>query len=248
MLFRVCASIVFALLAVVPPAQAQNQSPAPPPNKWKLAFGAGLSFTSGNADTSTYNASYAATYTASARNLFKSDAMFMRGHTEGELSTDRFGLNIREESRLSDRVFVFGQNQYLRDRFKRIQYLVAPTGGVGVTTVRTERTTMTIDVGAGGVWEKNPFDDVRASGALTFTQKLSQTISTTTTVTQSIFGLWKTQDLSDSYYQFGVALATAVASRTQLKVEFLDNYNRRPTGMGVQKNDVSLVIALVFKN
>jgi hypothetical protein len=119
---------------------------------------------------------------------------------------------------------------------------------VGLTTVRTERTTMTIDVGVGGVWEKNPFDDVRASGALTFNQKLSQTISTTTTVTQSIFGLWKTEDLSDSYYQFGVALATALASRTQVKVEFLDNYNRRPTGMGVQKNDVSLVIALVFKN
>ena len=248
MLFRVCAGIVFGLLTVASPAQAQNQSPAPPPSKWKLAFGAGLSFTSGNTDTSTYNSSYTVTYTASERNLFKSDAMFMRGHTEGALSTDRFGLNVREESRLSDRVFVFGQNQYLRDRFKRIQYLVAPTGGVGLTTVRTERTRVTIDVGVGGVWEKNPFDDARASGALTFNQKLSQTISTTTTVTQSTFGLWKTQDLSDSYYQFGVSLATALASRTQLKVELLDNYNRRPTGMGVQKNDVSLILALVFKN
>jgi putative salt-induced outer membrane protein YdiY len=107
---------------------------------------------------------------------------------------------------------------------------------------------MTIDAGAGGVWEKNPYDEVRTSGALTFSQKVTQSVSSTTTLTQSLFGLWKTEDLADSYYQLGIAVSTAVNSHVQLKVEALDTYNRRPVGDGLQKNDVSMVIALVFKN
>lgn len=248
MWIRVCVGALLALLVSAWQAAAQTQTSAHPPNPLKLSIGGGLAMTSGNKDTSTYNASYAVTYAPTRQRVFKSDALLLRGKTNGELSSDRFGLNLREEQRLNDRVFLFGQNQYLRDRFKRIQYLVAPTAGVGLTTIKNERTTVTIDVGAGGVWEKNPYVDVRASGALTFNQKLTQAISATTTLTQSLFGLWKTEDLADSYYQLAVAAALAINSRVQFKIEALDTYNRKLTGTGVKKNDVSLVIALVFKN
>lgn len=81
---------------------------------------------------------------------------------------------------------MFGQNQRLRDRFKRIQYMVAPTGGVGLTTANTKGTTLTFDIGAGGVWEKNPYSDIRSSGAFTLGQKLSHVISSTTTLTLAV--------------------------------------------------------------
>lgn len=246
MVVRVCVGMLLGVLVLASSTQAQTTPPRQQ-SPWKYNMGGGVALTTGNKDTSTYNASYAITYTPSPRRQFKSDALLIRGRTDGELSNDRFGLNMREEFRVNERVFVFGQNQYRRDRFKRIQFLVAPTGGVGLTTVKTEATTLTFDVGAGGVWEKNPYEDVQTSGALTFTQKLSQAISTTTTLTQSVFGLWKTEDLTDSYYQFGVAVATAINSRVQLKVEALDTYNRK-VGEGVEKNDISMVIAVVFKN
>lgn len=227
---------------------AQTPAPAPAPKPWRLNFGAGLAITSGNKDTSTYNASYNIVYTPHPRRTFKSDALLLRGRTDGELSNERFGLNIREEFRVGDRVFVFGQNQYLRDRFKRIQYLVAPTGGVGLTTIRNDRTTLTIDAGAGGVWEKNPYADARASGALTVSQKWTQTISSTTTLTQSVSGLWKTEDFADSSYQLSVALALGINARVQLKIEALDSYSNKPTGTRVEKNDISTVVAVVFRN
>lgn len=244
---RVCVGVMLSLLLPASAAFAQPD-PTPAPKPWRLNFGAGLALTTGNKDTSTYNASYNVIYAPNERRTFKSDALLLRGKTNGELSNERFGLNIREEFRVNDYVFLFGQNQYLRDRFKRIQYMVAPTSGVGLTTVKNDRTTLTIDVGAGGVWEKNPYTDIRASGALTVGQKLSQTISTTTTLTQSVSGLWKTEDLADSSYQLSVALALGINSKVQLKIEALDTYSNKPTGTRVEKNDISTVFAVVFRN
>jgi hypothetical protein len=114
--------------------------------------------------------------------------------------------------------------------------------------VKNVRTTLTLDVGAGGVWEKNPYVDIRTSGALTFGQKLSQVISGTTTLTQSLSGLWKTEDLADAYFQFGAAVSIGVNSRVQLKIEVLDTYSNKPTGSRVEKNDISTVFAVVFKH
>jgi putative salt-induced outer membrane protein YdiY len=246
MFVRVCVGGMLGLLCST--AALAQTPPVSAPKPWHLNFGAGLALTSGNKDTSSYNASYNVSYTPHARRTFKSDALLLRGKTNGELSNERFGLNVREEIRIGDRVFVFGQNQYLRDRFKRIQYMVAPTGGIGLTTVKNARTTMTLDVGAGGVWEKNPYADIRASGALTFGQKLSQVISGTTTLTQSLSALWKTEDLTDAYFQFGAAVSIGINSRVQLKIEALDTYSNKPTGSRVEKNDVSTVFAVVFKH
>jgi putative salt-induced outer membrane protein YdiY len=245
MSLRVCAGVLLGLLLPLPAIAQSAPAPAKP---WRLNFGGGLALTSGNKDTSTYNASYNVVYTPHARRTFKSDALLLRGTTDGELSNERFGLNVREEFRVGERLFVFGQSQYLRDRFKRIQHRTAPTGGVGVTAAKTQTTTLTVDIGAGGVWEKNPFEDVRASGAFTFSQKWVQSISGTTTLTQSVAGLWKTEDLADSSYQFSVALAVGINSRIQLTIEALDSYSNKPTGTRVQKNDISTVFAVVFKN
>jgi len=233
-------------IAIMTFAAAEAQEAAR--NPWKYNVGGGLSFTQGNKDTSTYNASYNVTYSPGPRRTFKSDALLLRGKTNGELSHDRFGLNLREEVRVGEHMFVFGQNQYLRDRFKRIQYLVAPTAGLGLTAVATEATTLTFDAGAGGVWEKNPYVDVRASGALTFSQKLTQAISGSTTLTQSLSGLWKTEDMADAIYQAGIAVTLGINARVQFKIEALDTYNTKPTGTMIRKNDVSTVFAIVIKN
>jgi putative salt-induced outer membrane protein YdiY len=68
---------------------------------------------------------------------------------------------VRDEYRLSTRAFVFGQNQYLRDEFKNIDYLLAPTAGLGYKLFDTATTKLTVDGSVGGVWEKNPGLDVR---------------------------------------------------------------------------------------
>lgn len=225
------------------------QAPPPEPHKvWKLAASAGVALTSGNADTSNVNASYDLTFDPLTKNIVKSDALLLRGTTEGELSADRFNWNIRDQYKLSGRAYVYGQNQYLRDSFKDIDYLLAPTGGLGYKLFDTPETKLDVDAGAGGVWEKNPGVAVKSSGALTLGEKLSQKLTSTTTFTQSFAGLWKTKAFDDSLYTFGVGVAAAVSTRVQLKVELLDVYKNKPPTAAVKKNDLATIVAIVYKN
>jgi putative salt-induced outer membrane protein YdiY len=79
------------------PASAQAQAPPPPPKIWTVAMGAGWAMTSGNSDTSNLNASYDIVYDPQRKNVVKSDGLFLRAKTEGELTANRLGFNIRDE-------------------------------------------------------------------------------------------------------------------------------------------------------
>jgi putative salt-induced outer membrane protein YdiY len=235
---------VLASSAMASSAFAQ---PAAQPKIWTVALSAGLALTSGNTDTSNVNAAYDIVYNPQTKNVVKSDGLFLRGETEGVLSANRVGLNVRDEYSLTPRTFVFGQNQYLHDEFKNIDYLVAPTAGIGYKILDTMATKFAVDGSVGGVWEKNPGFDANASGALTFSEKLTQTLTATTTLTQSFAALWKTTDFSDALYTAGLGLAAAMSTRTQLKVEILDTYKNLPPLPTLQKNDVAVLMAIVYK-
>jgi putative salt-induced outer membrane protein YdiY len=223
------------------------QAPEPPPGPWAVAASAGLALTSGNKDTFTANAAYDLTYDPKARNIVKSDGLWLRGETDGELTASRLSLNIRDEYKIGARAFVFAQNLYLRDEFKSIDYLLSPGGGIGYKVVDTMATKFTVDTGVGVVWEKNPGMEVRTSGAVTASEKLTQTLTATTTFTQSIAALWKTADWDDSLYTFGAGVAVAMSTRTQLKAEVLDVYKNLPPTPDIKKNDVAVLMAIVYK-
>lgn len=228
-------------------AGAVQAQPGEPPSRWTVAASAGLALTSGNSDTSTFNAAYDIVFDPANRHRVKSDALFLRGTTGGELSTSRFGVNVRDELQISPRAFVFAQNQYLRDAFKDIDYLVAPTAGAGYTLLERVAASLIVDGGVGGVWEKNTGFDVRGSGAMTAGEKLVVKLTETTTITQMFGTLWKLDDFEDGLYTFGAGLAAAMSTRTQLKVEVLDTFKNRPPLPTVQKNDVALLMAIVYK-
>lgn len=235
------------LLMAATPLFAQPAPPPPPRKPWTVAASAGVAVTSGNADTSTVNAAYDIMWDSLKKNVVKSDLLFLRGSTEGELASHRFNWNLRDQYQLNDRAYVFGQTQYLYDKFKSIDYLVAPTGGIGYKVVNTPETKLDIDAGAGGVWEKNPGFAVNSSGAVTFGEKFQQKLTETATLTQSFAGLWKTKDWEDSLYTFGVGIAVAMSTRTQLKVELQDVYKNRPPRAGIKKNDLATLLAVVYK-
>jgi hypothetical protein len=59
--------------------------------------------------------------------------------------------------------------------------------------------------------------------------------------------LWKTKNFDDVLYTFGAGVAASISTRTQLKIELLDTYKNLPPLPTVQKNDVALLMAIVYK-
>lgn len=244
------ASLVLALALGVTPSVAQESPdvpPGPPPPVWAGSVSAGLAVTSGNSDTQNYNLGFGVVRDPKARNLFKAEGLYLRGKTDGALSVDRLSLLGRDEYRFSDRGFVFGQVQYLSDEFKEIEYLVSPTAGVGYRLVDDDRLRVTVDAGAGGVWERNSSRRVDASGAVSAGQKLEAKLSETASLTQVVTALWKMDDVGDGLYTVGVGIAASVTSRSQIKAEVLSTYKHKPPDEDVKKNDVAIVLALVYK-
>ena len=239
------AFVVLVLVCAAPPVF--GQAPATPPKIWTVTASAGVALTSGNSDTSTVNLAYDLTYDPQTRNVVKSDGLFLHGKTEGELSAHRTGLNIRDEYKLTDRIFVFGQNQYLKDEFKDIQYLLAPTGGVGYKLIDTPETKLGVDGSAGVVWEKNTGLDVASSGAVAVGQKLQQQLTGNTVLTEAFAGLWKTNDFEDALFTLGVSIAASMSTRTQLKIEALDTFKNKPPLPEIQANDVAVLMSIVYK-
>jgi hypothetical protein len=78
-------------------------------------------------------------------------------------------------------------------------------------------------------------------------ETLSQVLTATTSLTQSFTGLWKTTDFRNSLYVFNVGLSATMTTRTQLKVELLSTYKSKPPLTTVQKNDVAILLSIVYK-
>lgn len=232
-----------------PPPPPQPAAPAPtgPPPLWAGSLGAGLALTSGNSDTSTINLAYEVRRDGGRRVLFRSAGLYLRGETEEELSVDRALLENRVDYKLTERLSLLGRVGYLRDRFKEIDYLVSPTGGLSYMFVKTPRVEFSGDGSVGVVWEKNTGLDVDADGALLAGEKLAIAISPTARVTQAVAALWKMDDFGDSLYTFTVGVASSLTTRSELKAELLNTYQRQPPNPDVEKNDVSLLLSYIFK-
>ncbi len=239
--------IVGATMASGQTPPAQPAAPAEPPPPWTGNAGFGFSLNRGNTDTTNLNLTFEATHDPKTQSVWKFKGLYQRGDTDGEPSVDRLLLEGRYERNLTRRVYTFGQLQFLEDQFKEIDYLVAPSGGLGYRLIMTAMTTLSADGGLGVKWEKNPGFDVRTDTVFTGSDKFEHKLSTTASITQAFNALWRTDDFGDALYTFTAGVAASLTTRTQLKIELLDTYKTRPPAADVKKNDVALLTALVYK-
>lgn len=253
MVRKIIAAAVFVLALTTTPLFAQAPAasgappPAPPPKPWSGNVSFGLSLTNGNKDTTNFNLGFEAKYDPKTKNVFKTSGLFLYGKTGDELSAEQYGLTLRDEYSFNPRAFVFGDLRYLHDHFKGISYLYSPSAGIGYKVIDVPTTALSVSVGAGGVWEKDIGFDVQASGALTFDEKFTHKLTKTATAGQAFSGLWKTSDMGDALYAFGVNLAASITSQAQLKVEMLDTYKAKPPDPKMKSNDIALVMGVVYK-
>jgi putative salt-induced outer membrane protein YdiY len=235
-----------AVLALFGASTAAAQT-TEPPAPWTGSVAAGLAVTAGNSSTTTTNLAFTVESDKTKDNVFRAEGLNIRSSRDGDAIVDRTSLQAQDDFNLTQRTYVFGRFQYLRDVFKSIDYLLAPTGGVGYRLVNTPITTLNADIAGGIVVEKNPGLEKQTSAAIEAGEKAMHKLSDSATLTQSLTGLWKVDDFNDSLVTFQAGLATDITPRTQLKVDFLDTYKNKPPSVLVKKNDTALLMAFVFK-
>jgi len=239
--------VFFVLLAASPISSVFAQAPAEPTPLYTGNVGGGLAITSGNTDTKNFNLTAAVVRDPKTRNVIKGNASYLRGDQNDLLNLDRSSFNVRDEYTLSGRTFVFGQVDYLRDKFKEIIFFWAPTGGVGYKLVNSASTQLQLDGGAGGVLERNPGIASKKSGSIAAGQRFSHKFSSTASINESLSSIWKTQDFEDSLTNLSIGVTTTVVGNLQLKLEFLDSYKNKPAKVGLKRNDTAFVTAFVLK-
>jgi len=248
---RMSVTLPVALVLGATLAHAQPPAPAapppPPPPLWTGSAGFGLSLNRGNTETTNFNASAEAARDPKTDSVWRFKGMYLRGETDDTVTVDRLHLQGRNERTLTERVYLFGELQFLEDQFKEIDYLVAPSGGVGYKLVATPATTFNVDTGLGVKIEKNPGFDRRTDAVVTLSDKFEHKLSPAASVTQGFAALWKAQDFGDALYAFTAGVSAALTTRTQLKLELLDTYSSRPPNPAIKNNDVALLTALVYK-
>lgn len=246
-----CRVLTTLLVLCQLPLTASAQGPPAPaePPGWVGSASSGLSLTSGNSDTVTLNGAYELRLDQGGPFIFRSAGLLVWGKSEGFLTSDHLTLDWRVERKLSEGGSVFAHTQYLRDSFKSIDYLIAPTLGLSRLLRRNERTEFGIDAALGAVWERNPDAITEVDAALTAGQKFSHKITDTTELTQRVNSLWKMDDFSDALYTFAAAIALGITSATQVKIELIDSYKTRPptAAVAVRKNDVATLVSFVYK-
>jgi putative salt-induced outer membrane protein len=239
----VCLLVLWAAWA--PAARAQQTDPVPQGISGSTSVG--LSLTQGNTDTFTLNVTDDSIYDPKTNNVMKWNALYLRGKQNGVLSVNRVAGSVRDQYTMSRRVFLFGQFDALHDTFKGVEYLYAPTVGVGYKAIDTKRTTFAIDAGVGGVLERDTGSSPRGSGAATLTEKLVFQLNDALTMKEATASLLKMNDVDDWLYTFDVGLSAKVNSRLQLAVDLLDTFKNRPVEGLTHKHDVALITSIVTK-
>lgn len=240
----VCAMAAMTI-AFAGPGLAQD---APAPGEvYTGNLGGGLAITGGNTETRSFNLSAELRRDTGSRNVIEGRAFYLRGDQDGMLNLDRSSVNLRDEFTFSGRTFVFGQVDYVRDRFKGIIFLWAPTGGIGHRLLDSDTTRLVIRGGAGGILEKNPGIDAGKSASLTAGQNFTRSLSSSATLNQSLSAIWKTEDFADSLTNFSIGVTTTLAGSLEVKIEFTDTYKNKPSNASLRKNDTAFVTAFVVK-
>jgi putative salt-induced outer membrane protein YdiY len=229
-------------------APVRAQCPCPEENQgWAGNVSVGIALTSGNADTKTYNLSGKASSDQKKRNVLKLDGLYLRTSTEDEVTVSRTAAGVRDEYRLGERSYTFGDLRYLRDRFKEIDYLVSTLVGAGYRLLDGERAKLSVDAAVGGAFERLEDQAATTSGAYQLGQALDWKVTKTTTLAESAKGLWKMEDASDAIYRFEISLSTSISEHLEMKLAFADDYKNKPAAVGVEKNDTTFLAAVAYR-
>jgi putative salt-induced outer membrane protein YdiY len=218
------------------------------PKGWQGDASLSLGLTRGNTDTTTLSFSAGLKKEWSKTWALEESASFMMTRVYGETTAENMGLTSRVSHKTSEKLFVFGEVQALRDRFKNYSYRFIPQIGAGFAAVKTERISLDFTAGLTQVVTRyHQTADNDTYTGLALGNRWAWKIGENAELKESLSFNTDFSQLSRFFLRLEVSLISSLTKLLAVKLTLIDSYDNRPVGVGIKKNDLALLAGLSLK-
>jgi putative salt-induced outer membrane protein YdiY len=243
---RILAFILFVSLSIVAWTFALDEKNNE--NKWSGDITVGLALARGNTDTTNLSLTFSAKGPMSKTIDSTNKAYFLLNKEKEITNAESMGLESFIQWKHSARFFSYYGIQGLSDRFKNYSYRILPGLGLGYKVLTSENLQLSATAGLSQVFTK--YYDSEETDSFTgitlgndFTWKVSQSAELSQALSLNI----NKSELSHTFLQFEISLASAITRGLSVKLTLMDKYDSKPVGEGIKKNDVSFIAGLSAK-
>jgi putative salt-induced outer membrane protein YdiY len=220
------------------------------PPHWKGDISLGLSLARGNARSSNFSFTFAADGPVNKANTLMSTnkLIYLFGEMDAETSAENLLAASRMDWHHSGRLYSYYELQGIRDRFKNYSYRLLPAVGLGYEVVAEETLTLGLDAGLSQVITRY-YDtgDTESYTGLKFGEQLTWTISKTAEFNEKMELSPDISEFKKYFFRLEANLITAIAESWSVKLTFIDNYDNKPVGPDIKKNDITFIAGLSRK-
>lgn len=229
---------------------AQAQATVKADGKWRYALGAGLSIASGNTTSSTLTVNGdGVRKTQSDKWTFYGKAL--RARSDGNTTGEQLGLGTRYEADINERVFGFGQGDYLRDKPANLARRLSLGAGFGYHVIRADALTWDVFSGLGYtsdayITPTTVAGAVRSTygyGELLLGEESNHTISENSSFRQRVVVYPNLSNSGEFRAAADLGLSVAVNKTMSLTASLVHRYNSDP-GVGLKNTDTLFVTGL----
>ena len=121
---------------------------------WTTTASLGVSAAQGNSDTLQVSAGYDTAYRTATDEIFF-NGLYSFGESDGDKSTDALQLGARYNRLLTDRFYVGGGVDYLRDDIANLDYRVTAVAYAGYYVIKNDQISLSFEGGPGNTWEQS---------------------------------------------------------------------------------------------
>lgn len=214
-------------------------------SKWERSASLGLTVTQGNSDTALLTSNILGIRKWS-QNEIRLGADGTYGEVQSTTSTESLhGFAQYNRTFRGDRAFSYARLDAIHDAIANVDYRLTLGPGAGYSFIKTEKTTLSIEVGPSYVLEKQGGIE-RSYGAVRLAERFERSLSERARIWQSLELLPQVDDLNNFLVNAELGIEADLTEKLTLRAFIQDTYDNDPA-LGRKENDLKLVTAIGYK-
>ncbi len=241
---KLCSVAVLTVAAVFPLAHHASAQVVPPESDpWETTAAAGFTLTQGNSDTLLVTASILGVKEWD-KNEVRLGANGTYGETENVRNNEMVQAFGQYNRLLNERVYGFVRLDAMRDAIADVDYRFIVSAGAGYYFIKTDRTSLSVEVGPGFVHERQG-DESNSYITLRVAERFEHKLSDTAKVWQSLEIIPEVGDWNNFIATAEIGIEAGLTEKLSLRSFLVNTYDNEPAP-DRKENDLKLVTALAY--